>query len=326
VDREVLTGQIVLVADAATDPRVYHPQEVRAEGIATMLCAPLLGKRGAMGVLRAYGGEGHRFSREDGVFLAAVGAHGAVAIENAEAYDVLKRLDRDKSRFVRMVTHELRSPLQVSENLLAVLRGGYTGPLNDRQLDLVDRARHRLSFLETLVDDLLDLAAGRTDVRADKAEPGLVNLAAVLERVCASFDAAARARGLSLELSCADPAIAVWSDEWAIGRVADNLVGNAVKYTRSGGVRVELAREGETARLVVADTGIGIPAHEQPRLFEEFFRAGNAKAVEEHGTGLGLAIVRDLVSRAGGRVSIDSAEGRGTTVTVTLPLARVPAP
>ncbi len=322
VDREVLSGRVVLVADAATDSRVYHPQEVQAEGIASMLCAPLLGKRGAIGVLRAYGGAGHRFTDDDGTFLAAVGAHGAVAIENAEAYDVLRTLDRETSRFVRIVTHELRSPLQVTQNLMAVLRGGYTGPLNERQVDLVDRARRRMAFLETLVDDLLDLAAGRTDVRGAKSAQGLVRLADIVGGVCARFEAACRAKGLSLEFSCPDESLSVWSDEAEIDRLADNLVGNAVKYTREGSVRVVVARDEETARIVVTDTGIGIPSDDQPRLFQEFFRARNAKEMEEHGTGLGLTIVRDLVTKYGGRVTIDSAENQGTTVSVALPLAR----
>ncbi|HEY3381593.1 MAG TPA: ATP-binding protein [Vicinamibacterales bacterium] len=84
--------------------------------------------------------------------------------------------------------------------------------------------------------------------------------------------------------------------------------------------------KGERARIVVADTGIGIPVEEQPRLFGEFFRARNAKAVEERGTGLGLTIVRDLVMRCGGRIVIESVENQGTTVTVFLPLARVAPP
>jgi signal transduction histidine kinase len=326
VDREVLAGQTVLVEDVATDGRVYRPAEVLAEGIRTMLCAPLLGKRGAMGVLRAYGGEGHHFSTDDAVFLGAVAAHGAVAIENAEAFDVVKTLDNEKSRFVQTVTHELRSPLQVAQNLMAVLGGGYTGPLNDRQTDLLDRARNRVAFLGTLVDDLLDLAAGRTDVGGKTATQGLVDLAQALGRVCARFETVCRARGLSLDLSCPEEDLPVWSDEAAIDRLFDNLVGNAVKYTRVGGVRVELARAGESARVVVADTGIGIPADEQPRLFEEFFRARNAKAVEERSTGLGLTIVRDLVVRCGGRIAVESAENQGTTVTVSMPLGRVAPP
>lgn len=323
LDREVMAGHTVLVADVATDARVYRPEEVLAEGITSMLCAPLLGKRGAIGVLRAYGGDDHRFSSDDAAFLGAVAAHGAVAIENAEAYSVLQALDREKSRFVRTVTHELRSPLQVTQNLLAVLRGNYTGPLNERQVDLLERARHRVAFLETLVDDLLDLAAGRTDVRAEQAEPGLVRLADALRRVSARFDAACRAKGLSLHVSCPEEDLSAWSDEAGIDRLVDNLVGNAVKYTPAGSVRVELTRAGEYAQVVVADTGIGIPSEEQPRLFEEFFRARNAKQVEERGTGLGLTIARDLVTRCGGRIAVESVENRGTTVTVSLPLARV---
>ena len=201
VDREVLEGKTVLVEDVANDARVYRPEEVLAEGIRTMLCAPLLGKRGAMGVLRAYGGEDHHFTLDDAAFLGAVAAHGAVAIENAEAYDVLRTTDREKTRFVQTVTHELRSPLQVTQNLMAVLRGGYTGPLNDRQVDLLERARHRLAFLGTLVDDLLDLAASRIDVGEAKAKPGTVDLAGALRCVCARFEAACRAKGLSLQLS-----------------------------------------------------------------------------------------------------------------------------
>ncbi|HSK11143.1 MAG TPA: GAF domain-containing sensor histidine kinase [Vicinamibacterales bacterium] len=322
VDREVLTGKVVLVSDVATDPRVYHPQAVRDEGISSMLCAPLLGKRGAIGVLRAYGAEGHQFGTDDGAFLLAIGAHGAVAIENADAYRALQALDHEKSRFVRIVTHELRSPLQVTQNLMAVLRGGYTGALNERQADLVDRACHRVAFLETLVDDLLNLAAGRTDVRAERPGLGLVSLAGVVTKVCARFEPACRQRGLWLRVMPAGATLSVSSDAASIDRIADNLVGNAVKYTRAGGVIVALERQDDFARLAVTDTGIGIPSDEQPRLFEEFFRARNAREVEEHGTGLGLAIARDLVMRHGGRIAIESAEGEGTTVTVLLPLAR----
>lgn len=326
VDREVLTGKVVHVAEVATDPRVYEPQAVCDEGIASMLCAPLTGKRGPIGVLRAYGAEGHRFTGGDARFLGAIAAHGAVAIENADAYHVLQALDREKSRFVTMVTHELRSPLQVTRNLMAVLRGGYTGALNERQADLVERAGTRVAFLETLVDDLLDLAAGRTDVRADKPEMGLVPLADVVAAACGRFEPACRQKGLTLRVVPPDEGLHVWSDTRSVDRIADNLVGNAVKYTCAGSVTVAVSRQDDFARLAVTDTGIGIPRDEQPHLFEEFFRARNAKEIAEHGTGLGLAIVRDLVTARGGRIAIESAEGQGTTVTVLLPLARAVAP
>jgi signal transduction histidine kinase len=98
------------------------------------------------------------------------------------------------------------------------------------------------------------------------------------------------------------------------------LVSNAVKYTETGGVEVRTERADGWVRITVADTGIGIPADAIPCLFQEFFRARNAKASREPGTGLGLAIVKELVERYGGQVEVESAEGVGTTFVVQLPV------
>jgi len=101
----------------------------------------------------------------------------------------------------------------------------------------------------------------------------------------------------------------------------DNLVSNALKYTQEGEVSLLAERRGEMARVIVRDTGIGIPPEALANLFQEFFRARNAKALAESGTGLGLSIVKDLVERYGGEIEVESVEGQGTTFTVSLPLA-----
>lgn len=101
----------------------------------------------------------------------------------------------------------------------------------------------------------------------------------------------------------------------------NNLVSNAVRYTQKGQIRVRAEPANGLARIVIADTGIGIPEDALPKLFEEFFRAQNAKDIQETGTGLGLSIVKDLVERYDGKIQVDSVEGEGTTFTVTLPLA-----
>ena len=328
IDREVLTGNKVLFIDALADPRIVYPDANRREGIRTILVVPLVGKAGAIGVLRAYGGEGHEFNRDDAAFLAAVAAHGAIAIENAQAYEKLATLDRDKSNFIRTVTHELRSPVQVVQNLLALLDQGYVGPLATEQADLVTRARRRIEFLQTLVDDLLDLAAGKADVQP-RVERRAVPLPALVRDVCGRFAAAALSKGLQLRVDAEDDDLVVCGDAREIDRIVNNLVGNAIRYTPRGEVGVHLATEGDVARITVRDTGIGIPQDALPRLFEEFFRAPNAKAVEERGTGLGLAIARALVERHHGTIDVQSREGHGTTFTVRLPLATeglVPSP
>jgi signal transduction histidine kinase len=318
IDQEALSGHTVLVRDTAQDTRLRYPEQAAAEGIRSILSAPLIGKRGAIGVLRAYGGGTYRFTEDDAAFLSAIAAEGALAIENAQAYQLLETLDRSKSQFVRMVTHELRSPIQVTSSLLNVLSRGYVGTLNEEQADLVDRALRRLQFLNLLIDDLLDLAAGKADVLAN-AERGVVSLCDVLEDIQARFQASAQAKGLRFELACPAAPLDVWGNKAELDRIMNNLVSNAIKYTTEGSVRIWVERSRNRACISIADTGIGIPEEALPHLFEEFYRAPNAKATDEPGTGLGLAIVKDLVERYDGKIEVESAVGQGTTFTVTLP-------
>jgi signal transduction histidine kinase len=320
IDQETLSGKTVLVADAAHDDRLRYPDRVVAEDIRSILTAPLLGKTGPIGVLRAYGGAAHHFGQDDAAFLSAIAAQGAVAIENARAYQVLEELDQSKSQFVRIVTHELRSPVSVANSLLKLIDRGYVGDLNEKQVELIDRARQRIEFLQVLIDDLLDLAAGRADVMA-AADRGLVPLTDVLEEVRARFEAPAREKGLALQLHTSSESLKVWGDKDELDRMLSNLVSNAVKYTQQGEVRLSVERIDGSAQVTVSDTGIGIPKEEQPHLFQEFYRASNAKELERSGTGLGLSIVKDLVERYGGEITVESAQGQGTTFQVTLPLS-----
>jgi signal transduction histidine kinase len=319
LDQDTLREGVVNVRDVFSDPRVWHPELVGDEGIATMLSVAIPGRGGPMGVLRAYGAPGHRFTDEDVAYLQAVGAQGAVAIENAKAYKLLADLDRDKSRFLRMTTHELRSPVRVTESLLMTLEGGYVGPLEPDQADVVARAQRRLASLHALIDDLLDLAAGKADMVS--VQRRILDLGAVVTEVAERLQPVAAGKGIRLDVRAVDAALSISCDPADAERLVVNLLSNAVKYTKQGGVTVSLARDGDQARLDVADTGIGIPQDALPHLFQEFYRAGNAKAVEESGTGLGLSIVKLLVERYGGQIAVASREGEGTTFTVRLPAA-----
>jgi len=320
VDQEALLGKTVLIPDTTKDDRLRYPDKVIAEGIRAILSTPLTGKRGSIGVLRAYGSTSHRFTEEDAAFLSAIAAEGAVAIDNAQAYRLLENLDQQKSQFVRIVTHELRSPVQVTSSLLNVLGRGYVGELNEKQTDLVTRAYKRLQFLQTLIDDLLDLAAGKADVLAT-AERGLISLTEVLREVHSRYEPRALEKGLDLRCECPGEELNIWGDRSELDRIMNNLVSNAVKYTQAGQVRVQAERADHFVRIAVVDTGIGIPQDALPQLFEEFYRAPNAKELAETGTGLGLAIVKDLVERYDGTIEVESKEGEGTTFTVMLPLA-----
>jgi signal transduction histidine kinase len=320
--REVLAGRTIAVADVRSDTRLQYRAQALTEGINSMLSAPLQGKKGPLGLIRAYSIELNHFTGADASFLAAMASEGSLAIENAMAFRALGQLDEMKSKFVLMVTHELRSPVGVIRSLLRTMTAGYAGTLSEEQRDIIWRALHRADFLQALIDDLLDLAAGKNEIGL-REERNAVRLDEVIRQVVERHETAARENHIELEYrSPKDGSVTVYAGTEGLDRILNNLMSNAVKYTPGGGrVSVTLSLEAGIARVAVSDTGIGIPEESLDHLFEEFYRAPNAKAQVKEGTGLGLAITRDLVMRYGGQISVQSKLGQGTTFTVTLPLA-----
>jgi signal transduction histidine kinase len=239
------------------------------------------------------------------------------------AYQTIESLDATKAAFIRVFTHELRSPVSVIRSLLQTILSGYAAEINPQQRDILERAVRRVDFLRKLIDDLLDLANGRApQQRMDNEAP--IALEGVVEMVMKRFELPAREKGQTLEWS-ADPQggeSPVQATVESLDRIFNNLVSNAIRYTPEGGkVCVSLHRTAKEVMVDVADTGIGIPEEAMSHLFEEFFRAPNARAVEREGTGLGLSIVRETVNNLGGHVSVQSEVGVGTRFSVTLPLA-----
>jgi signal transduction histidine kinase len=317
--RQVLEGKVINIPDISESSLLQYPEWAKQEGISSMLSAPLVGKTQSIGILRAYAQDLGHFSTDDEEFLASIAAQGSIAIENALAYQAIEALDANKSDFVRMVTHELRSPVSVARSLLRTMTAGYAGEVSAAQLDILKRANRRLDFLQKLIDDLLDLAAGKSEIL--ETQTSTVNLKEVIQRVVERFRLPAEEKGLSLVFSeTQDFSSTVLATLDGMDRVFNNLISNAVKYTPSGGkVNVTASSSGNTIQVDISDTGIGIPEDALGHLFEEFYRAPNAKDLEREGTGLGLTIVRDVVNRFGGTIRVHSQVGEGTRFTVTFP-------
>lgn len=320
--REVLNGSPVAVPDITQDARLLqYPSEAIAEGIRATLTVALVGREGPIGIIRVYKDTVYAFTENDIAFLSATASHGSIAIENAIAYQSIQNLEEAKRKFILTVTHELRSPVGVVRSMLNTLMDGYAGKLAELQQDMVARALRRTDFLQTLIDDLLDLAAGKTGLRlAQATEP--IDLVGVLNKVVQRYVIPATEKNITLESRMEeDKPMMVSSTAEELDRVFNNLVSNAIKYTpENGTVTVNLLREANEAQIAVSDTGIGIPEESLPNLFEEFYRAPNAKAQVKTGTGLGLVVVKEIVTRYGGRVQVNSSLGKGTTFTVVLPL------
>jgi signal transduction histidine kinase len=322
--KETLSGKVVNIPNAPQSPLLQYPLEARQEGIQSMLSAPLMGKSGPMGILRAYDTQPNRFSKEDEEFISAIAAQGSIAIENAMAYQAMSELDKMKSQFIHTATHELRSPVSVTRSLLRTITAGYVGEVSEQQKEILERATRRIEFLQKLIDDLLDLAAGKVSSFLEE-ELERISLKEIIEKVVERHRIPAQEKDLELTFECrCDPqSVFVKATADSLDRVFNNLISNAVKYTPQGG-KVQVLTESLNGEIHVAvqDNGIGIPPEALPNLFTEFYRAPNAKEFVTEGTGLGLAITRDILQRLGGRITVESALGVGTTFHVFLPLAR----
>jgi signal transduction histidine kinase len=241
----------------------------------------------------------------------------AMADRLEESVAIIRR-DRDRSRdFLADVSHELRTPitaLRMSNELLS--EGAGDDP--ETRAEFLESSRQQLERLDWLAQNLLELS---------KLDSGLVlldlrpdDLRAAVESSVEQSRASAARRGLTLELKLPRNPVRIRHDPQRIGQVVTNLVGNALKFTpRGGSVRVELEPTVDGARIIVADTGIGIDASELPRIFDRFYRGTQANEARGSGSGLGLAIVKSIVDLHAGRVAVDSQVGVGTTFKVDLP-------
>jgi signal transduction histidine kinase len=244
-----------------------------------------------------------------------------------EQNERLREVDRMKDEFVSLVSHELRTPLTSIRGYLELLTDDAAELTAEQKrfLKVVDRNSQRL--LE-LVGDLLFLA--QLDGGKFAIEREAVDLARVVHESVEGCRPIAQARRIEL-VEESGPAPTLVGDRARLAQVLDNLVSNAVKFTPDGGrVAVTLSSSDDRARIEVVDTGVGIAAAEQSKLFERFFRSSTATASAIPGTGLGLAITKAIVERHGGTIAIESAENEGTTVLVELPIeapadANVPA-
>lgn len=246
-------------------------------------------------------------------------ARQARIIDYATLYKRLEEVDKMKDDFVSITAHELRSPLTTIRAFIEKIKD--TQPLNDDGVETLNHIDDSVKDLNVLINDILDVAKLQEGRMSFNFTP--VNPAEVLSEVFTTYEAAAIQKGLSLKYEKIDlPNILV--DKIRFRQVIVNLVSNAVKYTKTGSVSI-VAKINEGRNLCeirVSDTGLGIGAEAQKRLFSKFYRVKTTETEKISGTGLGLWITAEIVRQMKGEISVESIEGKGSDFIVRIPLAQ----
>jgi two-component system phosphate regulon sensor histidine kinase PhoR len=229
-----------------------------------------------------------------------------------------KERDEMKSNFVRLVSHELRSPLAAIQQQHSVILDGLTGDLNDKQRELLSRARDKIQGLLDLINDLLDVARIESGHAVQEQVP--LQLEAILAGTVRLMRAKAQQQGVVLRLLLPDELPLVLADVRGMEEVFTNLIANAINYSPNGGeVTVTALSHGDYLEVKVCDTGVGIEPEEVPKIFGQFYRVKHPKTRHVIGSGLGLPIVKGIVEAHRGSVIVESTPGKGSTFKVMLP-------
>ncbi len=216
------------------------------------------------------------------------------------------------------MSHELRTPLNAVLGYTELIQDGIYGAVSPKIASVLDRVQSNGRHLLGLINDVLDLSK----IEAGQLELGIgdYSLQDVVKTVVAATEPLAAAKKLPIKLDIAATLPVARGDERRISQVLLNLLGNAIKFTDAGEIRISAVAGDDCFVVSVSDTGPGIAASEQARIFEEFFQVDNSNTKVKGGTGLGLAISRRIIEMHGGRISVSSVVGHGSTFKIELPV------
>jgi signal transduction histidine kinase len=308
----VQTGKCLVVADVQNDPRFdFSSKADEQSGLITrsILAVPMISRENVIGVLEAINKEGGaEFTEEDTELLAVLGDQAAVAVQNALLFQ--------QSDLISEIVHEMRTPLNSVIAYADLMRRPTATP--DQSLQFAAIIQHEAERISEMTNNFLELArlqSGRASLARDPVDLGTVVHMAIN---VLKPQADAKQIVLSVDVAAAPPTI--MGDAQRLHQALLNLLSNAIKYCDSGDTVTISARAKEDHVTVsVADTGPGIPAEALPSIFERFYRVPGTER-RAVGTGLGLAITQQIVDAHGGKITVSSEEGHGTTFTFTLPV------
>jgi GAF domain-containing protein len=322
--RALLEGKPIHIADVKTDPD-YTFEAQKFDAYRTILGVPMLREGVPIGVLTLIRTEVRPFTDKQIELVSTFADQAAIAIENVRLFDEIQDKSRQlevasqhKSQFLANMSHELRTPLNAILGYTELMADGIYGELPEKTLGVLKRLESNGRHLLGLINDVLDLSkieAGQLTL--DLSDYSLEDIA---QTVRSTLEPLAADKKLVFKVDVAPKLPAGHGDGRRLTQVLINLVGNAIKFTDTGEVVIKAGATDGSFHLSVRDTGPGISAADQAKLFQEFRQADNAITRKKGGTGLGLAISKRIVEMHGGKIWVESQVGKGSTFSFTVPV------
>jgi signal transduction histidine kinase/CheY-like chemotaxis protein len=325
--RALLEGKVIHVADVLADPDYTFTEAQKLGRFRTLLGVPMLRQGVPIGVLALTRSEVRPFTDKQIELVSTFADQAAIAIENVRLFDEiqeksrqLEQASRHKSQFLASMSHELRTPLNAIIGLTEMMVSNAPRFGTEKAAEPLRRVHRAGTHLLGLINQVLDLSK----IEAGKLElnPTLVDLATLVDEIVGTARQLAEQNKNRLVVEAHDNLGSLMVDPMRLQQILLNLLSNACKFTKAGEVALRIRKivdERSGIEFAVADTGIGMTAEQQAKLFEEFSQAESSTAQRYGGTGLGLAITRKLARMMGGDVTVNSEPGKGSVFTVRLP-------
>jgi signal transduction histidine kinase len=295
-----------------------HRELTEQLGIASLMVVPLVARDRGLGAIALVSASGARpYDADDLAVAHDLALRAALAVDNARLFREAQEANRGKSDLLAVISHDLRTPLNAIMGYSDLLALGIPDELSETGRQRVDRIRMSATHLLYLIDELLSFA--RLDAGHEQIRFQDVDAMAVTRDVAAVLEPLAVERGLALHIDVDSPSLELRTDPDRLRQILLNLVGNAIKYTRHGAVRLAAQLVDGWVEFRVSDTGIGIAPEHLEHIFEPFWQADTSQRAQQGSTGLGLSVVRRLAQLLGGSVRVDSELGRGSCFIVRLP-------
>jgi signal transduction histidine kinase len=298
---------------------------IRKPGYRALFAVPLLREDSLVGALVLCRKTPGAFASETVNLVQTLANQSVLAIENAELFEEIERkgeelaiASRHKSEFLANMSHELRTPMNAILGFTELIQDGVYGEVPSKITAMLERIQANGRHLLGLINDVLDLS--KIEAGQLKLEAADYALRDVVQTVQATTESLAAEKKLGLRVVLPDTLPPARGDERRIAQVLLNLVGNAIKFTDAGEVVVSVAVDKTTFEIAVTDTGPGIRADEQQRIFEEFQQIDSSSTRQKGGTGLGLAISKRIIELHGGRIWVESEPGSGSSFRFVIPI------